>query len=177
MKQKSQRQIWRSMYEVNFGKRNFGKKVKSPLSMNFWRISTSKYRGTLQKMGYCAHTPARSPGPCYMQGPEIFLKKNVTFFFEKKVKKNVQTGCDPRPVARRPLPDQQSPVPGDPWLPTSERSAVGDRPSAGAPLCPPPAPIAQPPCPQNFAHAANSSLLAAAHARLAQTSPSNFKHP
>jgi hypothetical protein len=57
------------------------------------------------------------------------------------------------------------------------RPAVGDRPSAGAPLCPPPAPLAQPLCPQNFAHAVNSSSLAAAHARPAQTSPSNFKHP
>jgi hypothetical protein len=84
-----------------FRKNKIWKKVKSPLSMNFWRISTSKCRGTLQKMGYCAHTPARSPGPCYMQGPEKKTKKNVTFFFGKKVKKNgatstvaACTGCD-----------------------------------------------------------------------------------
>jgi hypothetical protein len=39
------------------------KKVKSPLSMNFGRISTSKCRGKLQKMGVLyTHSP-KSPGP------------------------------------------------------------------------------------------------------------------
>jgi hypothetical protein len=84
--------------------------------------------------------------------------------------------ADRRSPDGRPLPDRRSPVPGNPRSLTSGWSAVGDRPSTGAPLCPPPAPLAQPPCPQNFAHAVNYSSLAAAHARPAQTSPSNFKH-
>jgi hypothetical protein len=36
---------------TKFRKNFFWKRVKSPLSMNFERISTSKCRGKLQKMG------------------------------------------------------------------------------------------------------------------------------
>jgi hypothetical protein len=44
-------QVW-----TRFSKNNFWKKVKSPLSINFGRISTSKCRGKLQKMGSCTPT-------------------------------------------------------------------------------------------------------------------------
>jgi hypothetical protein len=37
--------------------------VKSPLSMNFGRISTSKCRGKLQKMGVLYTHSLKSPGP------------------------------------------------------------------------------------------------------------------
>jgi hypothetical protein len=58
----------------------FWKKVKSPLSMNFGRISTSKYRGKLQKMGVLyTHSP-KSPGS-FPKLPKIH------FFFVKKFKK------------------------------------------------------------------------------------------
>jgi hypothetical protein len=41
----------------------FGKKVKSPLSMNFGRISTSKCRGKLQIMGVLYTHSLKSLGP------------------------------------------------------------------------------------------------------------------
>jgi hypothetical protein len=69
-----------------FWKKKIWKKVKSPLSMNFWRISTSKRRGTLQKMGYCAPTPPPPLQEVQAQ-PEKNLKKYVSFFSKKKIKK------------------------------------------------------------------------------------------
>jgi hypothetical protein len=59
----------------------FWKKVKSPLSMNFGRISTSKCRSKLQKMGVLyTHSP-KSPGP-FSKLPKIH------FFLIKKFQKN-----------------------------------------------------------------------------------------
>jgi hypothetical protein len=99
-------------------------------------------------MGYCAPTPARSPGPCYMQGPEKNFKKNITFFFQKMVKKksrarnfhsrslSVQTGCDPRLAAdRRSLPAEGSGRrPGDRWSAADQGHLPGDRfPTGGRP--------------------------------------------
>jgi hypothetical protein len=56
----------------------FKKKVKSPLSMNFGRISTSKCRGKLQKMGVLyTHSP-KSPGP-FPKLPKIHFKKIKKF--------------------------------------------------------------------------------------------------
>jgi hypothetical protein len=49
-------QVW-----TKFRKNIFWEKVKSPLSMNFGKIITSKYRGTLQKMGYCTPNPPPPP--------------------------------------------------------------------------------------------------------------------
>jgi hypothetical protein len=54
---------WKVQVWTKFSKKQFWKKVESPLSMNFWRISTSKCRGILQKMGVkYTHSP-KSPGP------------------------------------------------------------------------------------------------------------------
>jgi hypothetical protein len=68
--------------QVNSKFRNlfFLKKVKSPLSMNFGRINTSKCRGKLQKMGVLyTHSP-KSPGP-FPKLPKIH------FFKIKKIEK------------------------------------------------------------------------------------------
>jgi hypothetical protein len=52
--------------------------VKSPLSMNFGRISTSKCRGKLQKMGVLyTHSP-KSPGP-FPKLPKIHFYKIKKF--------------------------------------------------------------------------------------------------
>jgi hypothetical protein len=51
-------QVW-----TKFGKNKLWKKVKSPLPMNFGRISTSKCRGKLQKMGVLYTHSLKSPGP------------------------------------------------------------------------------------------------------------------
>jgi hypothetical protein len=66
-----------------FRKFPFGKKVKSPLRMNFGRISTSKYRGRHQKMGCCTRngvdfrpTPTRLEILYYPSG-----RASVFFFF------------------------------------------------------------------------------------------------
>ena len=52
--------------------------MKSPLSMNFGRIITSKYRGKLQKMGALYTHSSKSSGP-FPKLPKIhFLKlKNL----------------------------------------------------------------------------------------------------
>jgi hypothetical protein len=69
-----------------FRKNFFWKKVKSPLSMNFGRITTSKCRGMLQKMGYCTpNLPPRSPGPCNMQGHKYFIKKESKNYKKKNL--------------------------------------------------------------------------------------------
>jgi hypothetical protein len=48
--------------------------MKSPLSMNFGRISTSKCKGKLQKMGVLyTHSP-KSPGP-FPELPKILFLK------------------------------------------------------------------------------------------------------
>ena len=68
------------------------KKVKSPLFMNFWRISTSKCRGKLQKMGVLyTHFP-KKPWP-------ISQLPKILFFKIKKFQKNVNcpTGADINP--------------------------------------------------------------------------------
>jgi hypothetical protein len=51
-------QVW-----TKFSKKKLWKKVKSPLSMNFGRISTSMCRGKLQKMGVLYTHSLKSPGP------------------------------------------------------------------------------------------------------------------
>jgi hypothetical protein len=51
-------QVW-----TKFSKNKLWKKVKSPVSMNFGRISTSKCRGKLQKMGVLYAHSLKSPGP------------------------------------------------------------------------------------------------------------------
>jgi hypothetical protein len=62
------------------------------------------------------------------------------------------------------------------------RLAVADRAPARPPFLYPPAPLfpyppSPPSCAQIFLWLVNSSSLALAHARPAQTSPKNFKHP
>jgi hypothetical protein len=49
-------QVWNK-----FSKNKLWKKVKSPLSMNFGRISTSKCRGKLQKLGVLYTHSLKSP--------------------------------------------------------------------------------------------------------------------
>jgi hypothetical protein len=58
----------------------FWKKVKSPLSMNFGRISTSKCRGKLQKMGVLYTYSPKSPGP----SPKLPKFHFKLFFFNSK---------------------------------------------------------------------------------------------
>jgi hypothetical protein len=50
--------------------------------MNFWRISTSKYRGSLQKMGYCTPNPLKKPRP--LLHARAF--KKIKFKESKKIK-------------------------------------------------------------------------------------------
>jgi hypothetical protein len=69
-------QVW-----IKFSKKKLWKKVKSPLSMNFGRISTSKCRGKLQKMGVLYTHSLKSPGP----SPKL---PKILFFKLKNFKKN-----------------------------------------------------------------------------------------
>jgi hypothetical protein len=68
---------------------------------------------------------------------------------------------------------------GDCWSgrgwqsPTSCHRPLPRRSPIFAILCP----FLPPSCPQFFLYMVNSSSLTLAHARLAQTSPKNFKHP
>jgi hypothetical protein len=63
---------------TKFRKKKIGKKVKSPLSMNFERISTPKCRGKLQKMGYCTPNPPKKPRPLlHARALKLFFKKNA----------------------------------------------------------------------------------------------------
>jgi hypothetical protein len=97
----------------------------------------------------------------------------------------IYTGGDPRPTAgRRPLWAAVAGPSGDQRLATASRDAIGglrpavaDHSCMGPPLSNPPTPSFLPLCPQIFSHVVNSSSLAPAHARPAQTSPQNFKHP
>jgi hypothetical protein len=61
---------------TKFSKTKSWKKVKSPLSMNFGRISTSKCRGKLQKWGCC--TPILSKALAHHPNFQKF------FFFKLK---------------------------------------------------------------------------------------------
>jgi hypothetical protein len=83
----------------------FLEKVKSPLSMNFGRISTSKCRGKLQKMEVLyTHSP-KSPGPS-SKLPKIHFSK---------IKKSQKNGNNPI-------------GPGvDPWLTVDRRTATFGR--------------------------------------------------
>jgi hypothetical protein len=55
--------------------------MKSPLSMNFGRISTSKCRGTLQIMGVLYTHSLKSPGPF----PKLPKKKLINLKIFKKI--------------------------------------------------------------------------------------------
>jgi hypothetical protein len=73
--------------------------VKSPLSTNFGRISTSKCRGKLQIMGVLYTHSLKSPSP-FPKLPKILL------FLIKKIWNSLTgAGVDPRPA-------------GDHWSPT-----------------------------------------------------------
>jgi hypothetical protein len=136
-------QVW-----TKFSKKQLWKKVKSPLSMNFGRISTSKCRGKLQKMGVLYTHSLKSPGP----SPKL---PKILSFKIKKFQKNLNcpigSGVDPRPAgdrwspagpgpltcARRPavgarsLPGDQAPT-ASRWQSDDQRSPpTGRRPRAG----------------------------------------------
>jgi hypothetical protein len=82
--------------------------VKSPLSMNFRRISTSKCRGKLQKMGVLYTNSPKSPSP-FPKLPKIHFKKIAGL--------SATSGWGPVMVGR---------LGPDRWLPPA-----GLRPSAG----------------------------------------------
>jgi hypothetical protein len=87
---------------TKFSKNNLWKKVKSPLSMNFGRISTSKCRGKLQKMGVMYTHSAKSPGP-FPKLPKIHFLKI------KKIQKNWNSPTGPG-VNHGPAGNQWSPA-------------------------------------------------------------------
>jgi hypothetical protein len=62
--------------QVNSKFRNyfFWKKVKSPLSMNFGRISTSKCRGQASKNGGAIHPFSQKPWPISQTSKNSFFK-------------------------------------------------------------------------------------------------------
>jgi hypothetical protein len=130
-----------------FFKNKFFKKVKSPISMRNGRLNTSKCRGKLQKTGVLYAHSPQMPRP----SPN-FLK--IPKKKSKKLKSsNIVSKC--RTVRAQPT--------GNCWSPDS-------------PSCPK-LQIIFFNLPKIFAHVVNSCWLAPAHARLAQTSPKNFKHP
>jgi hypothetical protein len=70
-----------------FWKNLFWEKVKSPLSMNFGRVNTSKCMGKLQKMGCSTPNPPKKPRPLlHASAINLFFKRN-----KKKTKK--KTPC------------------------------------------------------------------------------------
>jgi hypothetical protein len=171
--------------------------MKSPSSMTNGRFHTPKCRGKFQKMGVLKHTPPRSPGPCYMQGPIKKYKKGghqVFFLNAKKLQvrgasavyidctsaangRSLVVACRrSQSLARRPLVTRCRTIgscrPGD-REPTNGRRPL----QRGSPFLYPPYPLLPTSCPQIFAHVVNSSLLAAAHSRPAQTFPKILKHP
>jgi hypothetical protein len=76
------------MYEINLGKKIFEKKVRSPLSMNFGRISTSKCRGYASKNGVLyTQPPQEVQALATCKGLKKLLKKGI----QKKLKKNLCT--------------------------------------------------------------------------------------
>jgi hypothetical protein len=121
----------------------FKKKVKSPLSMNFGRISTSKCRGKLQKMGVLyTHSPQK-PWPIPKLPKIHFLKIKK---FQKNWDSRIGPGVNPRSPTGRGL------TPGPVRLFPFFLNFFSFLP----PL---------------FAQVVNSFSLATAHARPAQTSP------
>jgi hypothetical protein len=131
-----------------FRKNKISKKVKSPNSMRNGRFYTSKCRGKIEKIGVlCTHSPI-SLGP-FPKLPIIYKKKNLKFKKKEKGTRPTLSSIDLRPT-------------GDRWS------------LAGLPLffeffffsCPP-----------LLEQVVNSCWLVPAHARLAQSSPKNFKHP
>jgi hypothetical protein len=143
--------IWRSRCTLNFKKIKFEKKwnLQSPWGMEDWTLLSFK------NWGCCTHTPPRSPGPCYMQGPKKKLKKKKDKFYFFKWAGRKLLGAR-RAAGGRPL------VAGRSVGPLNYQAT------------PPPffcfvAPF--------FSNVVNSSSLAPAHARPTQTSTQNFKHP
>jgi hypothetical protein len=67
--------------------------VKSPLSMNFGRISTSKCRGKLQIMGVLYTYSLKSPGP-FPKLPKILL-----FLIKKNWNSLTSAGVDTWPAS------------------------------------------------------------------------------
>jgi hypothetical protein len=101
--------------------RNFfiWKKVKSPLSMNFGRICTSKCRSKLQIMGVLYTHSLKSPGPFPKLPKILFLKIKIL----KKIWNSlIGAGIDPQPAG-----DCWSP-PGDRWPRADQRPAVARQP-------------------------------------------------
>jgi hypothetical protein len=136
-------QVW-----TKLSKKTLWKKVKSPLSMNFGRISTSKCSSSklASKNGGAVHPFSQKPWPI----PQT--SKN-SFFLNKKFQKNLNcptgAGVDPRPA-------------GDRW-PRVDTCACGAVPIFFE--------IFFSSCPPLFVQLVNSCWLAPAHARPAQTSP------
>jgi hypothetical protein len=188
-------QVW-----TKFSKNNLWKKVKSPLSMNFWRIRTSKCRGKLQKMGCC--TPILPKALAHLPNFQKFL-----FFKLKNFKKmwivpqaQVLTRGQRATRGRQPALGRW-PVGGDQRSPGCRRLVVGawSRPGDQAPTVghrqsgdqwslagrrSTPGHVGQFPFFLNFFFflpstfcPSNSCWLAPVHARPTQTSPWNFKHP
>jgi hypothetical protein len=151
--------------------------------MNFGRISTSKCRGMLQKMGCCTPNPPKKPRPLlHARALKNKLKRNKI--------KNLQAQLSrQRPAGRRPLramvallATANHPAVARPGATSGRRPLVVERSVATDQRLPSESPFfvfSLPPssCPQNFAHVVNSSSLAPTHARPTQTSPKNFKHP
>jgi hypothetical protein len=160
--------------------------------MNFGRISTSKCRGMLQKMGCCTPNPPKKPRPLLHVRALKNYKKKIP---KKNYKKTsvppclgggplVSARCGPRSPTRQLLTVQRSPgkgrpAVGDDWLGSSRPPPTSGRRLFlhGSPFLYSPCPLLPTSCPQNFAHVVNSSSLAPTHARPTQTSPKNFKHP
>jgi hypothetical protein len=160
------------------------------------RFDTPKYRSKVKKQGCCTLILQRSPGPCNMQGPS---KNKIKWFPKKKFKKSHALSL--QAVARSrwatvghrllratvvlPATAGQSTVARS-RVTSGCRSLVGawstacDCACVGPPII---APFLLPPTlspylpPKFFAHVVKCSSLAPSHARPAQTSPKNFKHP
>jgi hypothetical protein len=107
-------QVW-----TKFRKKKLWKKVKSPLSMNFGRISTSKCRGKLQKMGVMHTHSLKSPG----LSPKL---PKILFFEIKKISKKFELSHRRR---CRPAAGQLGPGP----LVAGSPATRGRRPRVGGP--------------------------------------------
>jgi hypothetical protein len=94
-------QVW-----TKFSQKKLLEKVKSPLSMNFGRIRTSKCRGKLQKMGVMYTHSLKSPGPSPKLPKIIFLNKKIKKKFELPHRRRCRSTAGGRPlVAGRPWAD------------------------------------------------------------------------
>jgi hypothetical protein len=72
--------------------------MRSPLSMNFGRISTSKCKGKLQKMGVLyTHSP-KSPGPFPNLPKILFFIKNFSKKLGQPDRRRCQPAADGRPL-------------------------------------------------------------------------------